>query len=458
MLIFLTNAIICQKSPKSIALGHKLGVLRQNKQKTPKELVKIGRKIKTLVIIYSLAALLALGGVAAMSASRLGLYRTAADYSAALAFDETVSAVNELSLSLKKLRYVTDDVLGRSICANAYAQALSAEASLSVLPFSTHELEKLSAFLNTAADYSGSLIAQNEDELSEEQKQQVQQLGDAAGDFAARLSQLQSEVNDGSLLMDSLESARNRGGTELLSARLLSYEQEFESPEEFVYDGKYSPAEESPAGDMTEAEAKAIAAQAAGVEERELKEEYSYEGKDGRRCYSAGDLKLCVSSRGLESMGQSRLVSSGSLSGDEARAKAEEFLTGLGYEGLGLSQENISETIAAFRYAPEDEGALRLDDYISISIALDDGSVYSFDATRYRSEAPELKWQHDEAAAKKTLPENAQPENTRKLVIKSPGGSYLPCYEFQCPAEDGAAVRIYVNAETGRQCKIEYSL
>ena len=33
------------------------------------------------------------------------------------------------------------------------------------------------------------------------------------------------------------------------------------------YDGKYSPAEESPAGDMTEAEAKAIAAQAAGVED-----------------------------------------------------------------------------------------------------------------------------------------------------------------------------------------------
>ena len=93
-------------------------------------------KFKSLAIIYILAAIAALGGVCAMSQSRLQLYRTAADYSSARAFDETVAAVGELSLALKKLQYTTDDILGRSICSNAYAEAMSAEASLSVLPFS----------------------------------------------------------------------------------------------------------------------------------------------------------------------------------------------------------------------------------------------------------------------------------------------------------------------------------
>lgn len=415
-------------------------------------------KFKSLVIIYALAALAALGGVTAVSYSRLQLYRTAADYSSARAFDETVAAVGELSLALKKLQYATDDVLGRSICSNAYAEAMSAEASLSVLPFSTHELEKLSAFLNTAGDYTASLLAQNEDELSAEQKQQVQQLSEAAEDFAARLTQLQSEVNNGSLLMDTLEDMGGSGGEEMLSARLLGYEQEFESPEEFVYDGKYSLSEESAAGDLSEEEAKALAAKAAGVEERELKDEYSYEGTDLRRCYSAGDLKLCVSSRGLESMSQSRLVASGGVSEEDARAAAESFLSELGYENLGLSRENISDTMAVYRFAPDDDGALREDDYISVSVALDDGSIYAFDATRYRAEVPELKWNIDAAAAAKTLPEGLEPENVRRVVIKSPGGRYLPCFEQSCTAEDGGSLRIYVNAETGRQCKIEYSL
>jgi len=415
-------------------------------------------KFKSLAIIYALAAIAALGGVTAMSCYRLQLYRTAADYSSARAFDETVAAVGELSLALKKLQYTSDDVLGRSICSNAYAEAMSAEASLSVLPFSTYELEKLSAFLNTAGDYTASLIVRNEDELSDQQKQQVQQLSEAAADFAARLSQLQSEVNDGSLLMDTLEDTEDSGGAERLSARLLSYEQEFESPEEFVYDGKYSPTEEGPAGNMSAEEAKALAAKAAGVEERELKDEYGYEGTDERRCYSAGDLKLCVSAKGLESMSQSRLVSSGGVSAEDARSAAESFLKELGYENLGLSRENISDTIAAYRFAPDDNGALREDDYISISVALDDGSIYAFDATRYRAEAPELKWSIDEAAAAKTLPEGVEAEHVRRVVIKSPGGRYLPCFEQSCTAEDGGSVRIYVNAETGRQCKIEYSL
>ena len=191
------------------------------------------------------------------------------------------------------------------------------------------------------------------------------------------------------------------------------------------------------------------------MEPRELKEEYSYEGGDGRKCYSAGELMLCVSSRGLESMSQSRLVSSGELGGEDARAKAEEFLQNLGYEDLALSAENVSETLAVYRYAPEQDGAIRRDDYISISVAMDDGSIYSFDASRYSPEKPEITWNTDEEAALSTLPENVQAENSRKVIIKSPGGKYLGCWEINCVNADGEKAIIYVDAERGKQCKIE---
>lgn len=418
----------------------------------------ISIKFKRLAIIYSLAAIAALGGVTAMCWSRLSYYRLAADYSASSAFDETVASVDSLSLSLKKLSYVTDDVLCRSICSKAYADAMSAESAMSVLPFSTQELEKLSGFLNRAGDYAASLLAQAEEELSQEQKQQVQQLSDAAADFSARLRQLQSEVNDGSLLMDSMEQrGGNTGntGAEFLSTRLLSYEAEFSSPEEFAYEGKYSPKEQEQAGELSQEEAKQIAAVAAGVEARELKDEYSYEGDMGRRCYSAGELMLCVSSRGLESMSQSRLISSGGIEATQARQAAEEFLQKLGYEGLGLSRENVSETLADYRYAPEQDGALREDDYISISVALDDGSIYAFDASRYSGEKAELQWKADEEAARSTLPEGLEAGSVRKVILKSPGGSYLGCWELSCDTPEGGSVKLYVDAATGRQCRIE---
>ena len=130
-------------------------------------------KAKQLIIIYTAAALVTLSVLSAVLYSKLAVYRLTALYSSSGAFETTVSAVDGLSRSLKKSLYVTDATLGRSICTQAYANALAAEAALSALPFSTQELEQLSGFLNRAGDYAKSLGAQSGDKLSDEQKQQL---------------------------------------------------------------------------------------------------------------------------------------------------------------------------------------------------------------------------------------------------------------------------------------------
>ena len=130
-------------------------------------------KAKQLIIIYTAAALVTLSVLSAVLYSKLAVYRLTALYSSSGAFETTVSAVDGLSRSLKKSLYVTDATLGRSICTQAYSNALAAEAALSALPFSTQELEQLSGFLNRAGDYAKSLGAQSGDKLSDEQKQQL---------------------------------------------------------------------------------------------------------------------------------------------------------------------------------------------------------------------------------------------------------------------------------------------
>ena len=415
-------------------------------------------KLKRLMVVYTAAALIALSGYSYAAARQLQRVRLTAGYESARAFESAVSAAEDLSVTFRKLRYATDDALGKSLCARALADAQSAETALSILPFETQELEKLQGFLGRAGDYAESLCALTDRSLPAEHREHLLAFGEAAADFAGQLRELQGKLHEGSIKMDTLEKQVrnvNDGDTQLLSALLLGYEGSFASPEEFVYEGRYSPAESPAAGSLREEEALAVAAKAAGVEPRELREEYDYEGPEGRRCYSAGGLLLGVSSRGLEFMGRSRLVSRAELDRDEAQKRAEDFLARMGYADLQLFESGGSETIAVFRYAPTQDGVMRPDDALRISIALDDGSVYALDATKYSPWAVDVSWDTDEEEARATLPEGVEAAEARQLILKTLSGAYLPCWELRCTDESGESASVYVDARTGRQYKVE---
>lgn len=417
-------------------------------------------KFWRLVLIYTLAALIALTAYAFAAARQLDRLRLTAGFESARAFEAAVTAAEGLSDTLTKISFVTDEALGKSLCAQAYADALSAETALSILPFDTQEMEHLQGFLGRAGDYAESLCALSEMQLPAEHREHLRAFGEAAVDFAGQLRGMQAQLHEGSILMDTREQRLlnvEDTGTQKLSALLLGYESSFTAPEEFSYEGRYSPTQEEAGGTLTDAEVLEIAAKAADTEPRELREEYSYEGPDGRRCYSAGGLLIGVSRRGLEFMGRSRLVSSASLTQEQAQEKAEAFLTRMGYEDLSLYASGGSGTVAFFVYAPTQDGVIRPDDALKISVALDDGSIYSFDATKYSTRALEVSWNTDEAAALATLPEGTQAVSARPLIVKSPGGAYLPCWELTVTGEDDGSpgARVYVDAGTGRQCKVE---
>ena len=105
-----------------------------------------------------------------------------------------VTAADALSLSLKKLAYANDEALGKGLCAQAHAAALSCDTALSVLPFATQELEQISAFLNVAGDYAYTLCAQPRDGFTEEQLTVLTDMSATAADLADSLRELQGGV------------------------------------------------------------------------------------------------------------------------------------------------------------------------------------------------------------------------------------------------------------------------
>lgn len=415
-------------------------------------------KYKRVLLVFTVAALVVLLLTSVISYERLEDFRLAAENSSRFSFEQTVSAADSLSRSLEKSRYAVDGSMCARICSEAYASAAAAEAALATLPFSTQEMEQISGFLNLAGDYAYTLCSEAADQgFSDEQRETLLKMSDRASELSMRLREMQSGLNDGMLTMDTAQPPfQNIGvdGTEKLSASMLGYESELAPIEPLRYNGKYSSREEPVRGELDDGEMRALAAKFAGTDENQLELAYRYDGDSGRVCYTTKDLSVCVSPAGVMSMGSSRLVSESRISMEKAQETAVNYLREMGYDALELVQCSDMGGIASMTFARVADGALCLDECIQLSVALDDGSIYSFSAEDFGLEKIEVQWKisGDEAAEK--IPQGLRLDQARKAVVKNPAGENVACYELSCSDGD-RSVLIYVDGSSGKQFEID---
>ena len=414
------------------------------------------KKTKILLISYLSVLILTLALYAWAGQWGLGWYRRTANESASLAYEETVRSVQTLSAVLAQAPYATEAEMCDRVCCEAYACAAAAESAMSTLPFSTWELEQLSGFLNTAGDYAHALCGQGQP-FSEKQRRELGELADSAADFSDTLLDLREQLHRSDVRMDSREKRLRNVGEEPgvpLSGELGAYEAGFR-PVSLRYDGQYGAEEEkSSSGLLTEEEMLAAAANFLGVEPSELEQAYRSESGDSRRCYRAGDCWLTVGRGGVESMTASRLVGEEKLSLTQARAAARRILRERGYEDLTLLREEQKACLALFTFARSQDEALCPDCVLRLTIALDDGSLYAFDASDFDSELYTVRWEQEEDDARETLPTALRDAECRPMILRSPGGEPVPCYVFTAQDEEGKQVEIAVRADTGSQYRI----
>ena len=418
----------------------------------------MSKRAKIRLTTYICAAILSLTACSFISRSRLADYRLAARHSSQLSFQEMVGAVDAMSKALEKSLYATDGSMCSSICAQIYAGSQAAQATMATLPFSTQELERISGFVGLAGDYAYTLCREAAvNGFTDEQRQNLSAMAETAGTFAEALRTLQNNLNDGIISMDSRERELANVGidSELtrLSAELKNTESQFPEGEQLVYDGKYSYEEEKQYQAVSEEQTRQSAAEFLHVSPEQLRLEYEYEG-GGRRCYSLDSRSICTDAMGVETMTDSRLVSERKIDTGAAEQIAAEFLQRAGFENMQLSESREHGALAAMCFVCTQEDAACLDSCVNIAIALDDGSVYAFDATGMRTSDEKLRWTVTKEEAEQNLPAGLSLLESRKVSYKSPGGSSVPCYELKCSNEKGGEVKLYINAETGKQQEI----
>ena len=418
---------------------------------------------KTALVLgtFAFALVAVLGIYSFISYQRLENYRLSSNYSAQLSFEETVSAVDRMSETLKKSPYATDGPMCGKLCSQVYADAMAAEAAMSTLPFSTVELEEMAGYLNQVGDYAYSLCSTAVTEgFTPQDVDKLTELSGIASQLSASLRELQSSVHEGSILLDKRERQVFNVGrdkdTAYVSAEFLRFEDEFPHRSSLSYDGKYNKVEEKAReGRLSDAQLLAKAARFAGVSPGDMRLCYEYSGSAGQKCYSAGDFQLVVDGQGVESMSRVRIVEESRISEDEALKAAESFLEKQGFQNLSMTESSIEGNLARFRFCPMQGDVLLPQRCLSLSIAMDDGSVYSFNRGGYSEEKVKAQWNVSEQQAVDTLPESLSLQQSDKVIMESEGGREQAEYRLKCTNDKNNVITIYVDANTGRQNRIE---
>lgn len=418
---------------------------------------KLSRRAGVRIVSYGCAALVALSLFSAVSWSHLRVYRRQTKVDADRAFEETVGALDELSRSMEKSLYAADGGMCAKVCAEVYADALRAGTAMSALPFSTVEMEELKRFVGLAGDYAYTLCREAAEEgFTQEQRETLSGLSAIASELSESLRGMRSELSDGALRMDSREAQVANVLDETpgcLSERLGGYARDFTGAEPIVYHGRYSAREETPHGKVEEAEARRQAAALLGCEPGELSPAASY-ADGGTLLFSYEGKTVSVGEAGVESLRDSRLVCESRISEEQARAAAEEALRALGHADLKLEESRRRGDLLDLQYSASEGGASGLDRTIGVSVALDDGSIAALSLEKAQAAGAESDWPLSEDEARAMLPDGLRLQKLRRVTIAGADGRSIACYELNCLNGEEKRVRLYVNAESGKQEEI----
>ncbi|KIL48952.1 hypothetical protein KP77_21630 [Jeotgalibacillus alimentarius] len=154
-----------------------------------------------------------------------------------------------------------------------------------------------------------------------------------------------------------------------------------------------------------------------------------------------------------------REINNTSLSLNEAATEAEAFLKKNKLNDLKLDQAQQTDHSASFTFVKylEDENVWVLDDSVYLKVALDNGEVLGFTGFDYWAgygeiDIPEPSLSEDEALS--LLHSDYKNGETRMTLIRNEFDEHVLCFEFTGVSND-ETYRIYINAETGQEEKVE---
>lgn len=430
------------------------------------------------VVSYIAAAMLVLVGYCISIYQSNLAYRRTITNSYLRAFSQVVASVDRIDSTMQKELYVVTPAMVSVLSAEIQAEAATAQEALGELPYANIELEQTAAFLAKVGDYASALSrsAAANGSLSQEEMDNLEAMSSACSQLRERLNTLANQLNEGSADLEDVKAVEQRlsqmteGGDVLAGSAFENVETNFPELPTMTYDGPFSDhlASSQPKmleglGEISAEEALIAAAACTGYRESIFSLAGEVEGEIP--CYTCtasvdgGELTVWVTKAGgkVMSITNSRSVGTASLSPDQGAMAAYEFLNKNGFENMVETYRYNNDGRLTVNFAYRENDVLCYPDLCSVTVALDTGSILSFECTSYLSnhtqrtlEVPAVSV--DDARTKVSPKLDVLREQL--ALIPTDGEYEVLCWEFVCEAENGQYYIVCINAATGAEQKI----
>ncbi len=440
--------------------------------------MRITKKAAVLCATYIAAALAVMGGFVLLATrTQRDLQRQVArQYSQS--FSELCTELGKLDTTLKKATYASSTAMVSAVCAEAYAEALEAQAALGALPYGNMELEHTAAFLSRTGDYvyfiSRNAAAGNG--FSEEERTNLSVLQQSARTVYDTMSDLYAQVLTGGISVSELEYAERIIGetedtvTSGFASGFQKLESEFPEFPTLIYDGPFSehirqavPKLIEHEREITGEEAIHAAARFLAVEEKTLNLEYERDSEvpvyviTRQNGSDISTVEVTKAGGKILYFGTTRAAGSPMIDAKDCVKAAEEFLQKHGIPSMTATYWAIESGDVIVNFAYAQDGVVCYPDLIKVSVAMDTGSVSGYESLGYimshtPRDVPEVTVSKEDAEA--SIASSLSVKSHKLTIIPTSGKNEVFCHEFLCEDSDGLHCLIYINAQTGAEEKI----
>lgn len=438
------------------------------------------RRGRIRALTYIAAAFVVLCGIAISITAQKLRYERMVTLSYARAFSQLTESMNKIDSSLEKTIYVTSPAMISSLCTEICAEATTARQAIGGLPYADLELEQTAAFTAKVGDYARVLArsaAQNGG-YSGSELETVKALSKAASTLSQQLEELEAQLNDGTLTLDSTDAVEDRlsalteDGDLLAGSSYESVEAEFPELPTLIYDGPFSEHQQNQesallqeAKQLTAAQARRAAAEFLGVDPSALPAGQEVNGEVPCYTFSVTDgdgnvqrsVEITKQGGYVLSYSSSRTIGAASISPEEGVRLGKEFLEKRGITNMKESYYTVQSNSLTINFASVQEDVLCYPDLTKVEVALDNGEIVGYETAGY------LANHHDRTGLQPWVSaEEAQESVSKELsilshqltIIPTDGGNEMLCWEFKCENAEGKHYLVYLNARTGAEQKL----
>ncbi len=382
-------------------------------------------------------------------------------------FDDFNAAVNNISLTLNKLKYASTQGQMSSMAAKLLTEAELSKAALSQMP-QNNELTVLNRFFSQVGNYAMAVSKKLSDEgsLSENTVQNISILADTAQKIADIVNTSQASYNNSEYWATELEQKLNESEDTLsLADSLDKLEEELADFPTLIYDGPYSdhilekePALIKDSAEVTQEAALEQATLTCETDKEALAFSGTCEGRIPTYVFTGEGITTTVSKLGGYTvyMRKERPVNTNILSIEQAREKAKRYLGRINMSGFKETYYYLSEGILVINFAFVDGETICYTDLIKVGVAMDNGEIVLYEAGGYISNHRDRAFEtpaYSSDQARETL--------NKQLSITGVGIALIPtaadevrCYEFACTTADGQEILVYINTATLKEEEI----